>query len=54
LPGTSLKVFGGWVVLVVVVVSGNFSVLFWSKTGILYLNSEFDQAKKLSTAINNL
>ena len=29
-----------------VVVEGNFSVLLWSKTGILSLNSELDQAEQ--------
>ena len=38
-----LLVGGGWVV---VVVEGNFSVLLWSKTGILSLNSELDQAEQ--------
>ena len=37
-----IRVFGGsgWVV------EGNFSVLLWSKTGILSLNSELDQAEQ--------
>ena len=42
LPGTTLKIFGGGWVLV----EGNFSVLLWSKTGILSLNSELDQAEQ--------
>ena len=32
----------------VVVVEGNFSVLLWSKTGILSLHSELDQAEQYS------
>ena len=42
LPEKFVVVVGGWWV----VVEGNFSVLLWSKTGILSLNSELDQAEQ--------
>ena len=46
LPGSTLKVFGGGGGWWWVVIESNFSVLLWSKTGILSLYSELDQAEQ--------
>ena len=47
LPEKFVVVVGGWWV----VVEGNFSVLLWSKTGIMSLNSELDQAEQYNIYI---